>query len=88
MLDPPKKISGGKLKREETTERAFMRSCLFGGKNDRAHASAREAYDNNHGDAYFPFTDRLASVGRVPGYRAGGRGFKPRPEQHAGSLKH
>ena len=26
------------------------------------------------------------SVGRVPDYRAGGRGFKPRPDQHSGSL--
>ena len=28
----------------------------------------------------------VGSVGRVPDYRAGGRGFKPRPEQHSGSL--
>ena len=28
----------------------------------------------------------VGSVGRVPDYRAGGRGFKPRPDQHSGSL--
>ena len=27
------------------------------------------------------------SVGRVPDNRAGGRGFKPRPDHHSGSLK-
>ena len=27
-----------------------------------------------------------AFVGRVPDYRAGGRGFKPRPDHHSGSL--
>ena len=33
------------------------------------------------------FTDRpVSSVGRVPDYRAGGCGFKPRPDQHSGSL--
>ena len=25
----------------------------------------------------------VGSVGRVPNYRAGGRGFKPRPDQHS-----
>ena len=31
--------------------------------------------------------DRLAhAVGRAPYYRAGGRGFKPRPDHHLGSL--
>ena len=29
----------------------------------------------------------VGSLGRVPDYRAGGRGFKPRPDQHSGSLK-
>ena len=28
----------------------------------------------------------VSSVGRVPDYRAGRRGFKPRPDQHSGSL--
>ena len=28
----------------------------------------------------------VGSVGRVPDYRAGGRGFKARPDQHSGSL--
>ena len=28
----------------------------------------------------------VSSVGRVPDYRAGGRGFKHRPDQHSGSL--
>ena len=28
----------------------------------------------------------VGSLGRVPDYRAGGRGFKPRPDQHSGSL--
>ena len=28
----------------------------------------------------------VGSVGRVPDYHAGGRGFKPRPDQHSGSL--
>ena len=28
----------------------------------------------------------VRSVGRVPDYRAGDRGFKPRPDQHPGSL--
>ena len=28
----------------------------------------------------------VGSVGRVPDYRAGGRGFKPPPDQHSGSL--
>ena len=28
----------------------------------------------------------VGSVGRVPDYRAGGRGFKPRPDQHSRSL--
>ena len=28
----------------------------------------------------------VGSVGRVPDYRAGGRGFKPRPDHHSGSL--
>ena len=28
----------------------------------------------------------VGSVGRVPDYRAGGRGFKPRSDQHSGSL--
>ena len=28
----------------------------------------------------------VGSVGRAPDYRAGGRGFKPRPDQHSGSL--
>ena len=28
----------------------------------------------------------VGSVGRVPDYRAGGRGFKSRPDQHSGSL--
>ena len=28
----------------------------------------------------------VSSVGRVPDYRAGGRGFKPRPDHHSGSL--
>ena len=28
----------------------------------------------------------VSSVGRAPDYRAGGRGFKPRPDQHSGSL--
>ena len=28
----------------------------------------------------------VSSVGRVPDYRAGGRGFKPRPDHHLGSL--
>ena len=30
--------------------------------------------------------NRVSSVGRVPDYRAGGRGFKPRPDQHLRSL--
>ena len=29
----------------------------------------------------------VSSVGRVPDYRAGGRGFEPRPDHHSGSLK-
>ena len=28
----------------------------------------------------------ISSVGRAPDCRAGGRGFKPRPDQHSGSL--
>ena len=28
----------------------------------------------------------VGSVGRVPDLRAGGRGFKARPDQHSGSL--
>ena len=28
----------------------------------------------------------VGSVGRVPDYCAGGRGFKPQPDQHTGSL--
>ena len=28
----------------------------------------------------------VGSVGRVPDYCAGGRGFKPRPDHHSGSL--
>ena len=28
----------------------------------------------------------VSSVGRVPDYRAGGRGFKSQPDQHSGSL--
>ena len=28
----------------------------------------------------------VGSVGRAPGSRTGGRGFKPRPDQHSGSL--
>ena len=28
----------------------------------------------------------VSSVGRVPNSRAGGRGFKPQPDQHSGSL--
>ena len=28
----------------------------------------------------------VGSVGKVPDYRAGGRGFKARPDQHSGSL--
>ena len=28
----------------------------------------------------------VGSVGCVPDYRAGGRGFEPRPDQHSGSL--
>ena len=28
----------------------------------------------------------VSSFGRVPGSRAGCRGFKPRPDQHSGSL--
>ena len=28
----------------------------------------------------------VSSVGRAPVYWAGGRGFKPRPDQHSGSL--
>ena len=28
----------------------------------------------------------VSSVGRAPDCRAGGRGFKPRPDQHSGSL--
>ena len=28
----------------------------------------------------------VGSVGRIPDYRAGGRGFKPWPDQHSGSL--
>ena len=28
----------------------------------------------------------VGSVGRAPGSRAGGRGTKPRPDQHSGSL--
>ena len=32
------------------------------------------------------FRRPVSSVGRVPDYRAGGRGFKPQPDQHSGSL--
>ena len=31
--------------------------------------------------------ETVSSVGRVPDYRAGGRGFEPRPDHHSGSLK-
>ena len=40
----------------------------------------------------FPFNMKgffdleVGSVGWVPDYRAGGRGFEPRPDQHLGSL--
>ena len=30
--------------------------------------------------------DHVGSIGRAPDYRAGGRGFKLRPDQHSGSL--
>ena len=30
--------------------------------------------------------DQVSSVGWASDYRAGGRGFKPRPDQHSGSL--
>ena len=30
----------------------------------------------------------VSSVDRVPGYRAGCRGFKPKPDQRSGSLYH
>ena len=35
-------------------------------------------------EQYFPPTG--SSVGKVPDYRAEGRGFKPRPDQKPGSL--
>ena len=33
-----------------------------------------------------PRSKPVSSVGRVPDYRAGGRGFKLQPEHHSGSL--
>ena len=33
-----------------------------------------------------PYRRPVGSVGWAPDYRAGGRGFEPRPDQHLGSL--
>ena len=37
-------------------------------------------------DTWYTLRRPVGSVGRASDYRAGGRGFKPRPDQHSGSL--
>ena len=37
-------------------------------------------------DYLVPYRHLVSSAGRAPVYRAGGRGFKPRLDQHSGSL--
>ena len=56
----------------------------------QAHATSfvfHRSRSSSFGSIKYACRRLVGLVGRVPDYRAGGRGFKPRPDQHSGSLK-
>ena len=77
MLRPPRKAN------------AEMRRVLNKALKMEAHSPFCELYRYIYIDGFIschPKRRPVSSVGRVPDSRAGGRGFKPRQDQHSGSL--